>query len=220
MEVVNRFALVVRPKRRYLEWANGLAHGEAPLTLEALPGLTQIVLVEATSEEPDREELIELYAEDIWDQQLEAWWTNEADWPANRTPHTLRDWFEITVVDLVVDADPEAAWGEGDLDVDEDDGLDEPDAMANQCVWCDKEIDEDAEVYSLFMTLRPDDPLRDGSRTAVLVPVAGRDRLAVVAQPGSDMAREGHDLSFALCSERCAQAMKEALERERGAQLS
>lgn len=94
MEVVNRFALVVRPKRRYLEWANALEHEQAPLTVDALPGLTQIVLVEADVEEPDREALIETYADQIWEEQLFAWWTDEADWPKNRTPHTLRDWFE------------------------------------------------------------------------------------------------------------------------------
>jgi hypothetical protein len=61
---------------------------------------------------------------------------------------------------------------------------------------------------------------RLAKRDVVLIPVAGKDRRALVAQPGSQMAREGRHLGFTLCSEQCAKAVKNALERERSAQLS
>lgn len=214
MEVVNRFALIVRPKQRFLEWANAL--DESPrLTTESLPGLTEVHLVEATFEAPDREALIDEYADEMWEQFLFGWSTDEDTWPRNRTAHTFRDWFDVTVVDCVFDADADAEWNGIDAGVE--------DAVENaltQCAWCGAQIDDEQDVATLFMTLAENDPLKVGENEVILVPVSGRDRRAVVAQRGSDMAREGRDLAFTMCSERCAKAMKNLLERERSAQLS
>lgn len=105
MEPINRFALIVRPKRRYMEWANAVDTDGPRLTLDELPSLTEVYLLDATDSEADREELIDVYAEEIWEQQLDGWSTDETQWPVNRTPHALRDWFDLTFVDMVFDAD-------------------------------------------------------------------------------------------------------------------
>ena len=214
MEIVNRFALIVRPKRRFLEWANALDLEGPRLTIESLPGLTEVHLVEATFEAPDREALIDEYADAMWEQFLFGWSTDEDTWPQNRTAHTFRDWFDVTVVDGVFDADADSEW-----DV-VDDAEDDVENALTECAWCGAQIDDEQEVATLFMTLAENDPIKFGENEVILVPVGGRDRRAVVARPGSDMAREGRDLAFTMCSERCAKAMKNVLERERSAQLS
>jgi hypothetical protein len=53
MEIVNRFALIVRPKRRFLEWANALDDEGSRLTIESLSGLTEVHLVESTFAAPN-----------------------------------------------------------------------------------------------------------------------------------------------------------------------
>lgn len=215
METVNRFALIVRPKRRFLEWANALEDAGMRLTMESLPGLTEVHLVEATFEAPDREALIDEYADDMWEQLLFGWSTDEDTWPQNRTARTFRDWFDVTVVDGVFDADADAEW-----DVVDADAEDEVEKALTECAWCGAQIDAEQEVATLSMTLSEHDPLKVGENQVILIPVGGRDRRAVVARPGSDMARDGRDLAFTMCSERCANAMKNVLERERSAQLS
>ena len=72
-----------------MEWANRLDDDGPRLTLDEMPALTEVYLVDATDSEADREELIDRYAEEIWDQQLDQWSTDETQWPVNRTPHTL-----------------------------------------------------------------------------------------------------------------------------------
>lgn len=212
MEPVNRFALIVRPKRRYMEWANSLDDSEGQLTLESLPGMTEVYLVESSTEAPDRESLIETYADQIWETQLEGWSTDEETWPRNRTAHTLRDWFDVAVTDSVFDAEPFTPIYRDDLD--------DVDIALTECAWCGAELDPEKEIVSLSLTLGPNDPLRDENLETIPIPVAGRDRIAVVAQRDSDASREGHDLFFTLCSETCADEMRAAMERERGAQLS
>jgi hypothetical protein len=212
VEPVNRFALIVRPKRRYMDWANSLEDSGPRLTMEELPGMTEVYLVEASVDGADREALIDTYAEQIWESQLEGWSTDEDRWPVNRTPHTLRDWFDVAVTDFVFDAEPFAPLYRNDLD--------DVDTALTECAWCGKQLDPVREVISLSLTLGPNDPLRDENLETIAISVAGRDRTAVVAQPDSDASHEGHDLFFTLCSETCAKDMRAAMERERGAQLS
>ena len=217
MEAVNRFALIVRPKRRFMEWANALESGGRPLTQDELAGYSEVYLLDATDPDADREEVIDTYADEIWEQQLSGWWTDDSEWPKNRTPHTLRDWFEMTLVDMVFDADPDVAWHEPELTEAE-----VIDAQIRICQWCETVAGEDEEdpVVTLSFKLRDDDPLKHAGDPLVPIVVAGKVRMAVAAQPDSEAALAGHDLMLTFCSEACASEMREALRRERGAALS
>lgn len=108
MEMLNRSALLITPKRRFLEWANGLPDTDAPVDVDELPSFRAVYLVAWEDEEPgpDLQDIVDAHADQIWEFMLSEWVVDEALWPANRTPHTLRDWFGIEMVDTVVDADP------------------------------------------------------------------------------------------------------------------
>ena len=215
MEPVNRFALIVRPKRRFMEWANALESGARPLTQDELAGCSEVYLVDATDPDADREELIDTYADEIWEQQLSGWWTDDSDWPKNRTPHLLRDWFEMSLVDMVFDADPEVEVYEPDFT-----DADRADLGIAMCQWCDKVAGDDDPVITLSFKLKNDDPLKNADEPLVPIAIAGKVRIAVAARPDSEAARAGHDLMLAFCSETCASEMREALRRERGAAFS
>ena len=64
MEPVNRFALIVRPKRRFMEWANALESGGRSLMQDELAGYSEVYLLDATDADADREELIDTYADE------------------------------------------------------------------------------------------------------------------------------------------------------------
>lgn len=214
MEGVNRFALIVKPKRRFMEWANALDDGP-PLTLDGLASLAEVYLLDATDSEAHREELIDCYADEIWEQQLYQWHTDEAQWPINRTPHTLRDWFDITFVDMVFDADPDVEWHEPVYD---DDELIE--LQARTCQWCRKVSDEDQSVVTLTISLPESDPVRISGLPCVPLEIAGEVRFAVAAREGSEMAQQGKHLLLAFCSEQCAEELRQVILRERAALLS
>ena len=214
MEPLNRFALIVRPKRRYLEWANTLREkDESPLTLEQLSGFQEVYLLDASDPDVDREDVIDRYADDIWEQQLSGWTSDEAAWPSNRTPHTLRDWFELLFIEMVFDADPEV-----DLFEPESDAA-AVEAESRICQWCQTVVEDDEPVLSLSFTL-PEVAKESTADPLVPVMIGGKPRIAIRAQPGSEAARAGHDLIFTFCSETCVNEMRDALRRERAALLS
>jgi hypothetical protein len=211
MDFVNRSALVVRPKRRFMEWANMIQPDGPRLQLEELPGRAEIYLIDGNAMSDDTQVLIDAYSEDIWDQQLSAWWTDEAVWPPNRTPHTLRDWFDIQLIDVVFDADPDQPFHDEDADVVAD--------ALSYCAWCNDWLEEDDERITLSLTISSADPLLTSGLTVITLPVAGEERLALLAQPDSDMARDGKHIAFTCCSEECATALREAYSAEHGAAL-
>lgn len=209
MEPLNRFALIVRPKRRYMEWANALDADGPRLSRDELPSLTEVYLLDATDSEADREELIDTYAEEIWEQQLEAWSIDQTVWPVNRTPHTLRDWFDLTFVDMVFDADPDVEMSESDL-------LD-PEAELRICQWCQHEIAAEHPIFTLSLTLQADPPPHMHDEILVPMMIGGSVRFAVRAQPGSEAAASGLDFILGCCSESCVTELRSAFDRDRAA---
>ena len=105
---LNRAALIVRPKRRYKEWADSVATGDDDpvFDLDAARTTPSVYLVAAPPQLPVSD-LIDEYALDVFEEQLAAWHDDEGAWPVNRSPHVFRDWFDVTVADDVVDLDPE-----------------------------------------------------------------------------------------------------------------
>lgn len=106
MDLIDRVALIVTPRRRFLEWANGLPDAGSPLTIEEAKSLRTIFLAAVDDLEPDLQDMIDHYWEDIFEESLVAWTSDESLWPANRTAHVFRDWFQVECIDHVTDADP------------------------------------------------------------------------------------------------------------------
>ena len=51
------------------------------------------------------------------------------------------------------------------------------------CAWCNDWLEEDEERITLSLSIALDDPLLTSGLTVITVPVAGEDRLALLAQP-------------------------------------
>jgi hypothetical protein len=204
MQVVNRVALVVRPKRRYVEWVNGLEADRA-VTLEEARGRPTVYLVDAEDEPIDETALIDAYAQELFEQELGQWELDDQHWPPNRTPHVFRDWFDVELVDLVLDADADVPLV--------DDGV--PDAVC-QCAWCKHQLDEDEEPLSISLRLRDRAPVLDHEGGTIEWPLRAADRsvIGIVSHTGSAAALEGADIVFVVCSTGCAGSLKQALGRE------
>lgn len=107
MGLINRFALILRPKEPFVHWAN------AP---EKDPG--ERVTLEEVREDP----VVYLIPDMEWPEatmdwvfenfdyffknQLAQYWTDEELWPTNRSVEMFKEWFDIeilSVLDNVVD---------------------------------------------------------------------------------------------------------------------
>jgi hypothetical protein len=86
-----------------------------------------------------------------------------------------------------------------------------------KCAWCDKKIAEDSEVFGFGATIQPDADLSKYEGEAIALPIVTGDRSVpmLVTSEDSEAKRDGNDLMFMVCSEKCGQDMKIALEVEK-----
>ncbi len=61
MEPINRTALLVTPKRRFVEWVNALPEIGPPLKAEEISSLRSVYLVATGDLESDLQDLIDTY---------------------------------------------------------------------------------------------------------------------------------------------------------------
>lgn len=137
MELLNRIALIVTPKRRFLEWVNRLPDAGRPLTIEDAAPLRMVYLAATGDQVPPLTELVEGYWEEIFEDSLVGWTDDESLWPPNRTPHVFQDWFHVDCVRGVGDADP----GEP---------LTIRELARTRCAACDAELDSNAIAVVTF----------------------------------------------------------------------
>ena len=101
---LNRTALIVKPLKPYWDWANNIDDGvpkeqknfsktEMDTTVYLIPDLDPAEI----------NDHIEAVFPEIFEDELEAWWTEEKDWPKNRTFAMFKEWFEISIAPLVYD---------------------------------------------------------------------------------------------------------------------
>lgn len=105
MEMINRVAVVLTPRRRFFDWVNALPEAGTPLSYENRKDLRQVFLT-AGGDDETVDDLIDSNWDDLFTAELSAWEVDDELWPSNRTAHIFRDWFEVDVIDAVADLDP------------------------------------------------------------------------------------------------------------------
>lgn len=205
MGIVNRVALIVRPKRKYVEWANGVASERPTLSLEEARGLGAVYLVDAREIPPDLSGIIDAYGVEVFEHELAAWDADEDCWPKNRTPHSFRDWFDVQVIENVYDCDETPLIGQS-----EEEGF--------VCAWCENAIEDEESVTTVSLSLQNRQLVEEyaGGPMPFPVPSEGRIVTAYVSGAESEAQGEGSDVFFALCSGECAKALRDALKRSEG----
>ena len=210
MKVLNRTAFVVRPKRRFVDWVNGLELDGPAMTLEEARTNASIYLVrEADLDEASG--LVEEYALEVFEEELASWCSDEERWPRNRTAHVFRDWFDVEHIDLVTDLEDTPL---DDEDVDLGEVVHE---TLKHCAWCDRELDDEGERFSLALTSPTPSESTGFEGPLLAVPLSGLERpvVGLVPTPDSDARAKCEHVLFTLCSEICADELKRAFERDR-----
>jgi hypothetical protein len=91
----------------------------------------------------------------------------------------------------------------------------ERDPLPN-CSWCEDEIPEDVEVFTVGAKTKPGVDLSEAEGTIVPLSLIRADRtvLALVPTKDSPAVKDGYDLIFMVCSRSCAQALSNGLEND------
>ena len=104
VEVLNRSAVIVKPRRSYLEWARrDDAEGLAESVFETLLSDPTLYLLPEYEDCSSQREVLEEFWPVLFEAMLEGWVTDEACWPNNRTFEMFCEWFEVQMSSIVED---------------------------------------------------------------------------------------------------------------------
>ena len=100
VSMLNRAALIVRPKQPYLDWA--VSVDDSGIVPDG-SGERTVYLVPGYEDDEEAKRLLELIYADIFENELCGWHTDEAAWPKKRDLETFLAWFTIELHSVVED---------------------------------------------------------------------------------------------------------------------
>jgi hypothetical protein len=98
--MLNRGAVIVRPKQPFLDWAASLDDSGL---LPDRDGEQTVYLVPEYEDDLEALETLSQAYDIIFEAELSGWHTRESDWPRNRTFAMFRDWFDLEFHSVVED---------------------------------------------------------------------------------------------------------------------
>ena len=86
----------------------------------------------------------------------------------------------------------------------------------DHCCWCNREMREDSERFSINTKFRdPKDYQKNAGRIVEFyVPTVDRAILALAVTRDSEAKKQGHEIMFVVCSERCREELSAALRED------
>jgi hypothetical protein len=99
MNILNRSAITITPKQPFVDWANALTP-ELPMQLDVL-GESHTYLTNPDFDNAEKH--LKKYFKQVFEEELEAIWTDENDWPQKRDFQTFCLWFDFEISDWVQD---------------------------------------------------------------------------------------------------------------------
>ena len=104
MGLVNRSAVLVRPRDPYLQWAKrDDTTGIAETVFQKMRSVPTTYLIPEDEDVEDARDLIRGSWPAVFEAMLEGWVVVPKRWPPNRTLKMFEDWFEIDVSECVHD---------------------------------------------------------------------------------------------------------------------
>lgn len=100
--MINRSVGILKPKAPFYEWLESLPDPTSidPAEYEEH---TSIFLLPAFEMLDERERLEKQFFNLLFDNALNDWWLDESDWPIKRDLRTFREWFDLQILDGIVD---------------------------------------------------------------------------------------------------------------------
>jgi hypothetical protein len=112
--MLNRAALILRYKQPFVDWINAVDPSAAShrLTMADVDQERTVYLVEVDDED-ELARWLARHHEEVFEEELQGWYTDPALWPRDRSLKTLQRWCSFELHTVVVDT------GESPLEDDE-----------------------------------------------------------------------------------------------------
>ncbi len=99
-DCINRNAFVVKPKKPYFEWANSV-FDDIPNKFSTQEN--NIYLIREMDSNQAIAMWIRRHFDQIFQNELNDWCTDEMKWPQKRTYKLFSEWFDIEICSMVLD---------------------------------------------------------------------------------------------------------------------
>ena len=102
-ELVNRSMIIVKPKKPFLDWANGVDDDHNDFTVKEMEDDCAVFLIKDFEEDREQEEILRKHHKIIFEAELGGWCTDESMWPTKRDFKTFKQWFRVEFHSMVFD---------------------------------------------------------------------------------------------------------------------
>jgi len=94
--------------------------------------------------------------------------------------------------------------------------VDKEEYWLNHCRWCDREMGEESERFSINTKFRDPKDYRKNAGKIVefYVPSVYRSIMAFAVTRDSEAKKQGYEIMFVICSERCREELSAALRED------
>jgi hypothetical protein len=103
MDLLNRSALVVKPKPPFLDWLHAADPTSGHLTLDDLVREPTIYLIPECDTDKEVADVLRELCDEIFEEQLAGWYGDTSTWPRNRSYEVFCDWFDYQHHSMLVD---------------------------------------------------------------------------------------------------------------------
>ena len=101
--MLNRSAIVVKPRQPFLDWLHTADPTSRDLTLREVVADPTIYLIPECDSEEDVHEFLRELCEEIFVEQLAGWLTDEETWPQDRSFDVFCRWFDWQHHSMLID---------------------------------------------------------------------------------------------------------------------
>lgn len=102
-QIMNRAVIIVRPKKRFIEWVRNADNDSKRITVKDIEEEPNIYLVNDYDMDAEKEKLIKENYKYIFEEELNGWITDESVWPGKRDMKTFLEWFHVDFHSMVFD---------------------------------------------------------------------------------------------------------------------
>ncbi|HSH82471.1 MAG TPA: hypothetical protein VLA19_28405 [Herpetosiphonaceae bacterium] len=104
MDVINRAVAVIKPRQPYLDWAKSIPGPADDVTLDEVRTDCTAILIPDFDDPAEAEAFIATIAGDLFEMELDSWDRDPRTWPVNRSYAIFREWFDVEIHSIVLDA--------------------------------------------------------------------------------------------------------------------
>ena len=107
MRTINRDAIVLTPKQPFLDWLHHVDPTSKDITLADLATEPSIYLLPESKTDEGFRRILRKFCEDIFVEELDAWYRDQEVWPEDRSFAIFRLWFDYQHHSLLFDLSEE-----------------------------------------------------------------------------------------------------------------